>query len=175
MNKVVYDNCKRCGEKFRMNAGNHCFCSSECRIKTNLKLRKSYYVPKTERLFICNECDISFVSVAPRVYCSNKCRNICVSRKKLEREYVVANMLELRKILPKFCERCLLKKANDVHHKTYKIPVKKLKKWEDLYMDSIKEYLKYIQHLCRRCHKKITKYNLYNKKKEKNRLNYIFS
>ena len=83
------------------------------------------------------------------------------SKKDVERRFVLENKFKLREILGKKCSNCN-SNANEIHHITYNIPIKKIKydkrKTHNSYtLEEVEimliKYSKYLLYLCSKCHK----------------------
>jgi len=151
--------CKICGKPFKKTTPNKVFCSIDC--------RKLYpYIPPKEKVKkICPKCGKEFFAQSNHKFCSFKCKLQFNEKKLRERKFVKCNILKIREILGKKCEECG-GIANEIHHKTYDIPIRKInydkrKKYKNVTEEDFNRmllrYCEYLSHFCSNCHKKIHK------------------
>lgn len=126
-------------------------------------MASKYYVPKPKVKINCKRCGKVFVDTPLRKFCSFRCKSQFNEKKFRERAFVAKHRKEIWEILPNKCERCP-KEANEIHHRTYNIPVRKInydkrKKYNNVTLEDVhnmlKEYCKYLEPLCSDCHQKI--------------------
>lgn len=153
--------CKFCGLPFKKTTPPQVFCSVNC------KKSYSYYTPKEKIKKTCPKCGKEFFAQPNQKFCSFKCKLQFNEKKFRERTFVAKQREEIWKILPKNCKNCG-KEANEIHHKTYNIPIRKInynksKKYNKVTLKDVqnmlKEYCKYLEPLCSNCHKNIHKNN----------------
>ena len=147
--------CGNCNSEFTKKSKIHKYCSNNC--------RKKYYFEKyhefnkdNKKVIECYKCGKNFEThIKNKKFCSNKCKLRANNHKIRERVWVRNNYKNILKNLPRLC-KCGIE-ANEVHHKTYNIPIRKISKRNIMYEEAIKEYCKYLTHLCTECHRKIHK------------------
>ena len=124
---------------------------------------KKYYVPVPKIKISCLRCQEMFMGMSTQKFCSSRCKLQFNERKFRERTFVAKHRDEIGRILGNSCLRCP-QEANEVHHKTYLIPVRKINRnkskkhnrhsIEDV-RNMLKRYCKYLMPLCSDCHRKI--------------------
>ncbi len=121
-----------------------------------------YYIPKPKVKIKCKKCNKNFLGISTQQFCSNKCRSQFNEKKFRERAFTAKYRKELWELLPKRC--CCGKEANEIHHKTYNIPIRKIdydkrKKDNKLAIENLnkmlKEYCQYLVPLCSSCHTRL--------------------
>ena len=143
----IYKHCKKCKKRFKQNSPRHYFCSKECRDLFNH--------PKKKRILNCLKCKKRFKTFNRyQKYCSEKCKNIEKTKRIRERRFTIQNSKEIWEILGKRCLDCE-KVANEFHHKTYNIKIKKIRRSKPKeFHKMLVKYCKFLEPLCFSCHQK---------------------
>ena len=113
----------------------------------------------------CKKCNERFEThLKNKIFCNEKCRRNFKTKKSRERYWTSHYSKEIWEILNKNC-KCG-NKANEIHHITYNIPVKKVCKHPrkkptnlDKFYKSLKEYCEFLEPMCSKCHKEFHKNN----------------
>ncbi len=155
LKEIIYEKCEICRLKFRKMCFSHILCSDKCRKE---KYHIKYETLKKSKLLIisCYNCGTTFeTTIKNKKFCSLNCKLKANNHKIRERQWVGVNIKEIRKILPQLC-KCGME-ANEIHHKTYKIPIRKVNKENPKYYEAIIKYCKYLDSLCTWCHRDLHK------------------
>ena len=145
----IFGICDYCKNKFRKKSFLHSFCSSECRYKHH-KSKKDPLNLLVKNCLVCNKEFKTYLKI--KKFCSKNCKNIYNMKKIRERTWAITNSKEIWAILDSKCSKCS-KKANEIHHKTYKIPIRKVSKKNKGFEKMLKEYCKYLLPFCSSCHR----------------------
>lgn len=124
-----------------------------------------YYIPIPKIEISCRRCYKVFMGMLSQKFCSSRCKLQFNEKKFRERAFVTKHQRNIYKILGDTCAKCS-READEIHHKTYHIPVRKIshnksRKHNEHSLEAVynmlKEYCKYLMALCFRCHQKIHK------------------
>ena len=126
-------------------------------------MTSKYYVPKQKVKTNCKRCRKVFVDMPTKKFCSFKCKSQFNEKKIRERDFVAKYRIEIWRIISNKCDICGME-ANEINHLKYNIPVRKIyvdrrKKYkvsQEKIDRMLREYCKYLQPLCSKCHNKIT-------------------
>ncbi len=142
--------CKDCNKEFKATNGNHILCSlcskERNRVIVRINSRKRYLEKRDDPEFIKKNSEIY-----KRWYKKNKeyfkvyNKNFREKNKEKarERNYVDFKTIKIEKILGDKCKECG-KKAEEMHHLKY----------DGLPKGNIKEYCKFLEPLCKKCHRR---------------------
>ena len=149
----IFGNCDYCKNKFRKKSFVHSFCSSKCRYRYHQR-RKNPFCSLVKNCLVCNKEFKTYLKI--KKFCSKNCKNIYNMKKIRERQWTGTHLKEIWTILGTKCSNCP-KEANEIHHKTYNIPIRKVSKKNKGFEEMLKEYCKYLQPFCGSCHRKYHK------------------